>query len=259
MSCRALTKKGIKCKRKILNGDYCNQHSNYSYSKRLAIPAAVRASVWNQYIGNTKGISKCFVGCGEKISRSNFECGHIVSCANGGKIIIDNLRPICGLCNKSMGTMNMIQFIETYGFKRQINKNKINDTLPQYNNLLKPTNDQSSNTTSFYNNLFNSNTTNSLNNDINRINKINNALPQYNNLLKPTNDQSSNTTSFYNNLFNSNTTNSLNNEMNRINKILKEQEEERKRIKLDFESLLLQTTKNCNNVSDEINRILGKK
>jgi hypothetical protein len=34
----------------------------------------------------------------------------LVAEANGGKIQIDNLRPICAVCNNSMGTINMKDF-----------------------------------------------------------------------------------------------------------------------------------------------------
>ena len=61
-------------------------------------------------------ISNCYV-CNDDISFSNFHCGHIISHANGGETIIDNLKPICMLCNTSMGTMNMEEFICQYGFK----------------------------------------------------------------------------------------------------------------------------------------------
>ena len=33
------------------------------------------------------------------------------------KHIIENLRPICGICNKSMGTTHMFEFMEQNGFK----------------------------------------------------------------------------------------------------------------------------------------------
>lgn len=82
----------------------------------MSIPATVRNSVWIKYIGNERGTSKCFC-CGyQDIDRGNYECGHIISRHSGGTCHIDNLRPICGLCNKSMGTLNMEEFMKTYGF-----------------------------------------------------------------------------------------------------------------------------------------------
>ena len=86
-------------------------------SKRKAkIPKAVRDSVWNYYIGVTKGIDKCICCKNHQIAQNNFECGHVVSEAKGGKVTISNLRPICSLCNRSMGTKNMLSFMRDHGY-----------------------------------------------------------------------------------------------------------------------------------------------
>ncbi len=84
-------------------------------TKRKNLPAAIRNVVWNTYIGNDVKTGKCFCCRTELISFANFECGHVVAAANGGNDTIQNLRPICSLCNKSMGTINMINFVKTYG------------------------------------------------------------------------------------------------------------------------------------------------
>jgi hypothetical protein len=60
-----------------------------------------------------------------EISQMSFHCGHVISEYNGGDIKVDNLRPICGLCNSSMGTMNMDDFIATHGLKKKQNKKLI--------------------------------------------------------------------------------------------------------------------------------------
>src|SRR5207253_4832945 len=79
------------------------------------IPSTVRNAVWIKYIGKVYE-GTCFC-CGlETITKSNYECGHIISRKNGGEVHLDNLRPICSLCNKSMGTENMFEFIKKYGF-----------------------------------------------------------------------------------------------------------------------------------------------
>jgi len=78
------------------------------------IPAAIRNIVWHQQNGDN-ALGKCFCCKVELISKANFECGHIVSEKHGGSIEIDNLRPICGLCNKSMGTCDMHVFMEKHG------------------------------------------------------------------------------------------------------------------------------------------------
>ena len=84
------------------------------------IPKSVRVAVWNTYIGNNiKG--KCYVGCGEEITVNNYECGHIISEKNNGEVTIQNLRPICSTCNKSMGTQNMHDFKQLFLHHNQHN------------------------------------------------------------------------------------------------------------------------------------------
>ncbi len=56
------------------------------------------------------------------ITFTNFDCGHILSERLGGSNTLDNLKPICRLCNNSMGTRNMNEFIEEYGFNKDTNK-----------------------------------------------------------------------------------------------------------------------------------------
>ncbi len=80
---------------------------------RKTIPKTLKNQVWDQYIGKDKGIGLCEC-CKKEIDSKHFECGHIIAVAEGGDDTIDNLRPICGLCNKSMGKMNMTDFCDKY-------------------------------------------------------------------------------------------------------------------------------------------------
>jgi 5-methylcytosine-specific restriction endonuclease McrA len=77
--------------------------------KRKSIPKAVKTSLWNIHIGEDKAKGDCSV-CKSEIKVTNFEAGHIISHAKGGEDNIDNLLPICSLCNKSMGTENLIDY-----------------------------------------------------------------------------------------------------------------------------------------------------
>ncbi len=77
-------------------------------SSRKNISRSLRALVWNTHIGESIGRAKC--KCGTTISQLSFECGHVIAVANNGSTTIDNLRPICGGCNKSMGTENLHDF-----------------------------------------------------------------------------------------------------------------------------------------------------
>jgi len=79
------------------------------------IPSGVRHSVWTAWFGNRReGVCYC---CGlEPVTTANFHCGHIESEKNGGKVELDNLRPICMQCNLSMGTIEMHNFMKKYGY-----------------------------------------------------------------------------------------------------------------------------------------------
>jgi 5-methylcytosine-specific restriction endonuclease McrA len=77
------------------------------------IPKAVRNSVWRIYFKNKiTGLCQC---CKiEKISYASFHSGHIKSEKMGGSTSLENLRPVCMMCNLSMGQMDMDEFIKKY-------------------------------------------------------------------------------------------------------------------------------------------------
>ena len=86
---------------------------------RQKLPATVRRIVWNTYIGSEVSSGKCFCCNFETITVSNFECGHILSHRDGGDATIQNLRPICSFCNRSIGKRNMEEFMRQYGIRRR--------------------------------------------------------------------------------------------------------------------------------------------
>ena len=79
----------------------------------MSISSTLKDMVWDKYVGKNIGISNCYLNCGNQIRQSNFECGHIISRKDGGPLSLNNLRPICSKCNKSMSTKNMILFVNT--------------------------------------------------------------------------------------------------------------------------------------------------
>ena len=85
-------------------------------TRKKAIPKVVRQNVWNTYMGEYSGKGKCFCCNYTELTSFQFECGHVISEYNGGDVNIANLRPICSLCNKSMGKNNMVEYM---------NKNKL--------------------------------------------------------------------------------------------------------------------------------------
>lgn len=78
--------------------------------KKQSIPKALKVSVWHKYIGEDNGKAKCLCCEITDITQSKFHCGHVIAEANGGDSNVDNLRPICETCNKSMGTTNVNDF-----------------------------------------------------------------------------------------------------------------------------------------------------
>jgi hypothetical protein len=84
---------------------------------KQSIPKKIKQLVWNKYIGEKNGIGKCLCCQITEISQMSFQCGHIISEKNGGDIKISNLVPICPLCNTSMGSTNMREWIVNHGLK----------------------------------------------------------------------------------------------------------------------------------------------
>ena len=93
--------------------------------RKKVIPQVIRKIVWNKYIGLKNSIGKCLCCNAEEISIYNYECGHVISEFNGGDIIVQNLRPICSHCNRSVGSCNMDEFMDKYGIEKCKNWNGI--------------------------------------------------------------------------------------------------------------------------------------
>ena len=70
--------------------------------KKANIPKAIREQVWLQTLGKVYE-SKCYISwCDNNIDVFNFHVGHNKPESRGGKLNINNLRPICSRCNHSM-------------------------------------------------------------------------------------------------------------------------------------------------------------
>ena len=75
-------------------------------TKRVRFDKNIRHAVWAKYIGE-KTEGKCYC-CGSRtIHITDFQVGHNKAIAKGGKNQISNLRPICGPCNRGMGTTTL--------------------------------------------------------------------------------------------------------------------------------------------------------
>lgn len=92
------------------------EESTNSVKRRTPLPACVRDSVWNHYIGEDINKHRCLCCKQVKINNREFQVGHVISVKDGGTDEINNLRPICAPCNHSMGSKNMVEFVKTYGY-----------------------------------------------------------------------------------------------------------------------------------------------
>lgn len=85
------------------------KNNNRRGGGKATISKSLRNKVWNTYIGEDRIKGPC-ASCGEQVHFQNWEAGHVVAECNGGKTELGNLRPVCSVCNKSMGSKNMDEF-----------------------------------------------------------------------------------------------------------------------------------------------------
>ena len=97
--------------------------------KRKNIPKILKNQVWDKYNGRENGIAPCYC-CQKMIDSKNFETGHIKSVSSGGKTCLNNLRPICSMCNKSMGKKHMHTFMKEYGYTIPLYDDYYDDVEP---------------------------------------------------------------------------------------------------------------------------------
>lgn len=79
-------------------------------SKRTNIPVKKRIEVWRKRNGKLMDGS-CFV-CKSSLNYCDMECGHIVPFIYGGTCQVENLEPICKICNRDMGIVNLNEYIK---------------------------------------------------------------------------------------------------------------------------------------------------
>ena len=83
-------------------------HCPSNYRERISKP--LRKRVWEKRNGNTLE-GRCYC-CHKELEYDAFECGHIQAVFYGGSTTLDNLEPICKVCNRDMGTENLEMFIQ---------------------------------------------------------------------------------------------------------------------------------------------------
>jgi hypothetical protein len=81
--------------------------------KRRKIDKNTRDAVWFKYMGN-QAEGKCYCCEIRTIHITDFQVGHNKAVAKGGNDNISNLRPICGPCNRGMGTSSIESYKKKY-------------------------------------------------------------------------------------------------------------------------------------------------
>jgi 5-methylcytosine-specific restriction endonuclease McrA len=101
--------------------------SSKSYKKRISTP--IRRNVWTK-VFKDKISGKCPICRYETISAFNFECGHDIPECKGGETTVENLYPICGSCNKSIGSTSLTDYVKNVLKRNCIIPSDINEDDP---------------------------------------------------------------------------------------------------------------------------------
>jgi hypothetical protein len=124
-----------KCNKKVKNGFKMCYAFNESESEisepetetpkpyvKDKIPRAVKNCLWINYFGE-KRVGVCACCQREPITLNNFNASHILAERCNGTTTLDNLAPTCTICNLSMRTMHMMDFISKYNLYYGLGKN----------------------------------------------------------------------------------------------------------------------------------------
>ena len=95
-------------KQKQTNHEKSNKYSKENLSRNVFV------MLYGLIFFNDSRVGMCQCCLREQITIGNFHAGHIIAHANGGLTTLDNLTPICMLCNTSMGPYDLNEFIKKY-------------------------------------------------------------------------------------------------------------------------------------------------
>jgi len=71
--------------------------------RKKKIPKAVREAVWVKHVGKHFEYKCLTHWCPNKMTVFDFQTSHNIPESKGGSMELDNLYPLCGRCNQSMG------------------------------------------------------------------------------------------------------------------------------------------------------------
>lgn len=88
---------------------------------RKNLTKLVRLTAWRK---SSKGLmdTDCFSCLKPMRMEDDWECGHIVSHSHGGSDEAVNMQPLCRRCNRSMGPMNMYEYMYLKGYHGNLSK-----------------------------------------------------------------------------------------------------------------------------------------
>jgi len=99
--------------------------SSYKGRQKQRIPPVLKDITGERNFKNGK-ICYC---CHKKLE--SWDCGHIWAENNGGPMCLNNMRPVCGSCNKRMGTQNMYLWMITNGYGENLTKDSPSTIIHQ--------------------------------------------------------------------------------------------------------------------------------
>jgi hypothetical protein len=78
---------------------------------RVKVPAVLRELVWKKHNKNICDDGECYT-CTRSLKYTEMECGHIIAKVLGGQETLPNFMPVCRVCNRDMGIMNLLEYKE---------------------------------------------------------------------------------------------------------------------------------------------------
>lgn len=104
---------------------------------RLPIPPEKRNATWNRFFSSTMDVFKCPCCQKQKIAHCAFQVGHVAARKCGGFDTGFNFVPICGQCNKEMGTMHLLEYMRKKGLHSAHIEEKLEFEFHQHQKKLK--------------------------------------------------------------------------------------------------------------------------
>ena len=104
----------------IIDGVCKEKKEKDEKKNKKPIPKALREQVWITSFGKVFE-HKCYVNwCSNVIDVFSFESGHNIPESKGGLTVLENLKPICSRCNKSMNDKYTIDEFNKLGTFQKI-------------------------------------------------------------------------------------------------------------------------------------------